>query len=201
VLLGFVVFAALLLPWPGVDRVFSRGFSAVANLLGAETELASGLALRTEVAAPGELGPAHLNEGWFVICRVKSLRSQAATRMAFNTRATAYLPLVALLATCIALGVLRTRRGRWGFAAGLALLFGASLGAFALTLLRFLAQPRVRGIDLGSGLERAIDTLLVGWVLPPGMTYAVPILLGALLYAVAGGGLPRRDAREITANP
>ena len=63
-LLGFVVFAALLLPWPRLDRVFSHGFSAVVNLFGAQTVLASGLALHTEVAAPGELGPAHLNEGW-----------------------------------------------------------------------------------------------------------------------------------------
>ena len=201
VLLGVVVFVLLQLPWPGVDRAFSRGFSAALNLVGLDTVLAPGLALRTEVAAPGELGAAHLNEGWYVISRVKSLRTQATTRMAFNTRATVYQPLVALLATCIILGVLDTRRGRWGFAAGLAVLFGAAMGAFALTLLRFLAQPRVRGVQLGDAALRAIDTVLVGWVLPPGMTYAVPILLGALLSALAGAGPPPRDSPEISANP
>jgi hypothetical protein len=173
-----LLLALLLGPWPGLDRAFCATFCGFVNALGLERQLDSGLLTRFEPAAPGSLESARAHEGWHAMLRVENPSTARATRLGFNTRSTTYLPAVTFLAFTLASRAWRRTRAWAAIGAGALVVFSFSALALTLSVIRFLALPRVSGIELGDGTVALLDAVFRAWIVPPGMAYAVPLLSG-----------------------
>jgi len=172
-----LVLALLLAPWPGLDRAFSGAFSRSANALGFERRLDSGTLMRLEAPSEADLA-ARAHGGWHAMLRVANETTGKATRLAFNTRATTYVPLAALMAFLVAVRAWRRERPLLGIATGALMTLTFSGLALALASARFLALPRVGALRLEPTQQALVDTLFLGVIVPPGMAYVVPLLAG-----------------------
>ncbi len=176
-----LIFAILLLPWPGLDHLFARGFCWFYNALGAERTLAVGYQVHLQPAVAHELPAAGSRVLWHAMYCVRSPLSGLETRLGFNTRSSTYLPLAALSAFVIAVRLWRRRRVHWAALLGFSLTLAYSSLALLTSVLRFLALPRVQGLQIDAGWSAALDAVFLAWFVPPGMAYAVPLFAACLM--------------------
>ncbi len=176
-----LIFAVLLLPWPGLDQAFARGFCSVYNALGAERTLATGYQLHLQPATPHELPAAGSRVMWHAMFCVRNPLTGLETRLGFNTRSSTYLPLAALIAFAITARLWRRPKAGWAAPLGVGLTPAFSSLSFLTAALRFLALPRVQGVQIDARWVTALDAVFLAWFVPPGMAYAVPLLAGCLM--------------------
>jgi hypothetical protein len=173
--------ALLLAPWPGLDRAFCTAFCGLSNTFGLERRLDSGLLMRFEPATPNSLDSAHAHVSWHALLVVENPSTARATRLGFNTRSTTYVPAAAFLAFALAARAWKRTRAWPSVAAGAFATLSFSALALTLSVARFLALPRVSGIELTQSSVALLDAIFGAWIVPPGMAYAVPLLGGCLM--------------------
>src|SRR5262245_61648460 len=83
--------ALCLAPWPGLGGAFARTVNDVGNWWIEDHTFSSGLMLRFEWA-PDDIGADKANPAWHSIVRVRSVKTNASTRFALNTRSLLYVP-------------------------------------------------------------------------------------------------------------
>lgn len=190
-----LVFALLLLPWPGLAQVFSRIFCGVYNALGAERTLSVGYLVHLQPAAPTELPAAGSRVLWHAMFCVHNPLTGLETRLGFNTRSSTYLPLAALTAFVISTRLWRRPGARGAVPLGVAMTLAFSSLSLLTSALRFLALPRVQGVHIEAGALVLLDTAFGAFFVPPGMAYAVPLLAGGSML-----WLTKKPARGVVAS-
>jgi hypothetical protein len=176
-----LVFALLLLPWPGLDHQFARAFCGIFNALGAEQTLDVGYLVHLQPAAPTDLPAAGSRVLWHALFCVRNPLSGLETRLGFNTRSSTYLPLAALIAFVVATRLWQRRGASSAAVLGVGLTLGYSSLSFLTSALRFLALPRVQGLQIDASILAALDAVFNAFFVPPGMAYAVPLFAGTLM--------------------
>jgi hypothetical protein len=170
------------MPWPGLDQLFARGFCRVYNALGAERTLAVGYLLHLQPATATELPSAAGGRAlWHAMLCVKNPLTGLETRLGFNTRTSTYLPLAALSAFMITARLWQRRGAGWAALLGVGLTLAFSAASLLTSALRFLALPRVQGVQIDASWLAVLDAVFAAWFVPPGMAYAVPLLAGGLM--------------------
>jgi hypothetical protein len=176
-----LVLAILLSPWPGLDQQFARAFCRVYNALGAQRTLAVGYLVHLQPAGENDLPAAGGRALWHAMLCVRNPPTGLETRLGFNTRSSTYLPLAALSAFMIAVRLWQRHRAGWAALLGVSLTLSFSALSFLTSALRFLALPRVQGLQLDANWSACLDAVFLAFVVPPGMAYAVPLLAGCLM--------------------
>jgi hypothetical protein len=166
------VFAGLaLLHGPGPS--YSKAHAALGNLLLKSIRLTSGVRMRFE-APDAELAI----HPWSITLQVQASASGAGLSVPIDLRSLIFLPTAAFIALAIAapLGSVRSHLRLIGI--GLLILEPLLLLLVALPLLSFLGGTGpVRAFVLSRPMLVILQVLYRALVAPPGMTYAVPLLL------------------------
>lgn len=188
--------AFLLAPWPGLGQAFCGAFCGFGNAIALERKLSSGLSTRLEPAGASDLESARAHVSWHAMFRVENPSTARATRLGFNTRTTTYVPTAAFLAFTLAARPWRRERAWRSIASGALATLSFSALALTLSVVRFLALPRVAGLELDPGTIKLLDTVFLAWVVPPGMAYAVPLFGGCLMLWLSRSRKPT-GARDV----
>lgn len=173
------VFAGLALA-QGHGTFYSKAHAAVGNALLGKDPLASGSKLHFE-ASDAEL-EAH---PWRVTLHVQPAGPMPAVLVPIDVRSLLYLPTAAFVALAIAVRLRSAREHLKLLAMGLAILEPILLMLVALPLLSFLGGTGpIRVFSLSRPTHVLLQILYRALVVPPGMAYAVPLLLWWLLVAM-----------------
>ena len=180
-LVGFLcafmcVFAGMALA-QGVGPSYSKAHAAFGNLIVGNRALASGVNLHFEVSdAELEAHP------WRVTLHVQPASPAPAVLVPIDVRSLVYLPTAAFVALAIAVRLRSARQHVQLLAIGLAILEPLLLLLVALPLLSFLGGTGpIRAFSLSRPTHVVLQILYRALVVPPGMAYAVPLLLWWLL--------------------
>ena len=184
------VFAGLaLLHGPGPS--FARAHALVANALAEQVPLSSGVRLRFE-ATDTEVAP------WSVTLHVDSSAPRAALTVPIDLRSLLFLPMAAFIALAIATPLRSVRAHLWLLGVGLLVLEPLLLALVALPLLSFLGGTGpIRAFTLGRPAHVVLQLLYRALVVPPGMTYAVPLFAWWALLTLLGERISLPAARQI----
>lgn len=178
------VFALLVWPWPeALGRAFTTVFSRVANVFVS----ASSRPMHFE-AVPQEMRiPGKDDNSWFMILYVPNGQTGTTAKLALNLRAFAYMSLAVFISLTLASPIWKRDGNRSVLRSRgplVTLLGGAILGAFiglsvALPVVAFLGGASLGAVSLGPIASSTINILYRALFYPPGMTYAVPVLVWA----------------------
>lgn len=198
-LLGFLcafacVFASFALangpgPW------YSRAHAALGNLVVGKEALASGVKLHFEASdADLALHP------WRVTLHVDPPKPAPAVLVPIDVRSLLYLPTAAFLALAIAVRLRSTREHLQLIAIGLFILEPLLVLLVSLPLLSFLGGTGpIRAFELSRPTHVLLQISYRALVVPPGMAYAVPLILWwLLLMAKNRNGTQNAPARNTT---
>jgi hypothetical protein len=193
---GIAFLLGCLAPWPRLGAAYSAFWCAVLDAVCGSVSFASDVNVHF-IAGSEALLPGKDNPLWHVIAVVSSPVTQATTRFGLNLRAIGYVPTAMFLALVIAWPL--DRRRSWGATAiGFCAVQAYFLISITLPMLLSLANPRVGAIELGPAAEALVRTVFMGFVVPPGMSYAVPLLIYAVVAIIGSGGAAYvADAHEI----
>ena len=181
------VFAGLALVH-GPGPYYSKAHAAVGNLIVGGQPLASGVRLHFE-ASDAELA----KEPWRAILRVESPQPGPALTIPVDLRSLLFLPTAAFIALAIAAPLHSTRAHLQLLALGLLILEPLLLLLVALPILSFLGGTGpILAFTLSRPTHVVLQLLHRALVAPPGMAYAVPLLLWWLLVV----GLNRSGAER-----
>ena len=178
----------LLLPWPGLGRVFSSAVAVVANPFASMCfTTPAGIHMAPE-------GPA---DSWNALVTVTHA-SGKVQQLLWELRRTPYLPMAVFIA--VALGFpLGRRRSR------LAIMGAGLIALQALPLMRLLilvgAEGPVQLFQTPDVLHGLLTIAVRALVLPPGMAYAVPTLLWLALLALFDRDALTLAARSLSVPP
>ena len=174
VLLGFAcVFGGLSLPSRGVGPYYVRAHVAVANAVVEQVELKSQVRL-SFVATPEQLA----QEPWQALLVIAPPHTATPTGVPIDLRVLAFLPTAAFIALAVAVPLGSVRRHLLVLLVGLPLLELLLLALMAAPLLSFLGGTGpVEAFTLGRWSHALLQVVYRALVVPPGMTFAVPLLL------------------------
>lgn len=165
----------------GQGPSYAKAHAALGNVIIGHHALASGVNLHFE-ASDAEL-EAH---PWQITLHVRPPGPAPAVLVPIDLRSLLYLPTSAFVALAIAVRLRSVREHLQLLAVGLALLEPLLLLLVALPLLSFLGGTGpIRVFSLGRATHVLLQITYRALVVPPGMTYAVPLFLWwALLVAI-----------------
>jgi hypothetical protein len=190
VLLGFFcVFGGLALPSRGLGPYYVAAHVVLGNALVQGIELDSRVRLGF-VATREQL----TKEPWQATLVIAPPRPTAPVQVPIDLRVLAFLPTAAFIALAVAVPLGSIRRHLIVLAAGLPLLEVLLLTLMAAPLLSFLGGTGpVQAFHLGRATHTVLQILYRAFVVPPGMTFAVPLFLWYVL-ATSLGGLTFRNS-------
>ncbi len=180
------VFAGLALPSPGVGRMFTRAHAVLGNALVENHAFESGVALRfTATDSALEEHP------WQLTLEARDPGRAEPVFVPIDLRTLLFLPLAAFIALALAAPLGSARRNARVLGLGLLILEPGLLVLTALPLLAFLGGTGpVQAFRLSPIVYVTFQTLYRALVAPPGMMYALPLLLWWVLVARSGATLP-----------
>jgi len=182
-LIGFLfafacVFGGLVLPSPGIGPAYVRAHAALGNALVAGASFESGDVLHFE-ASDAELA----QHPWQLTLQV-SARERPPVLVPIDLRTLLFLPISAFIALALAAPLGSARRNARVLAQGLLMLVPALYLLTVLPLASFLGGiGPVRVFRLAPALHVLFQTIYRALVAPPGMMYALPLLLWWVLVA------------------
>jgi len=169
-----VLFALVMIPWPGLGRAFNEAFSLAASIaVDACVEDPSVIA-RFHPANP-ELPDQSSLDAWDTVFSVSRARGEPPLQLPLALRRVAYVPLATFLALVLATPVDRRRKLRilgWG----LALL----LVRLALTIALPIAR-NFEAIERDTVLDWIVRVVYYGLLEPPNLMYGAPVVTWFLL--------------------
>lgn len=168
------VFAGLALPSPGIGPAYTRAHAALGNALVAHASFERGVTLHFD-AADADLA----SHPWQLTLEVHDPeRVSRPVLVPMDLRTLLYLPFVAFVALSLAAPLGSPWRNARVLGQGLLLLTPSLLALTALPLLSFLGGTGpVRAFRLAPSLHVIFQTVYRALVAPPGMMYALPLLL------------------------
>jgi hypothetical protein len=174
------VFGGLALPSPGIGPAYTRAHAALGNALVSGASFERGVTLHFD-AADADLA-AH---PWQLTLQVRDpQRIEQAVLVPMDLRTLLYLPLVAFVGLALAAPLGSAWRNARVLGQGVLILTPTLLGLLALPLLSFLGGTGpVRAFRLAPFLHVLFQTVYRALVAPPGMMYALPLLLWWALVA------------------
>ena len=174
------VFGGLALPSPGIGAAYTRAHAALGNALVAGASFEHGVTLYFD-AADADLA----QHPWQLTLQVRDpARLEQPVLVPMDLRTLLYLPLVAFVALALAAPLGSAWRNARVLGQGLLILQPALLALTALPLLSFLGGTGpVRAFRLAPPLHVIFQTVYRALVAPPGMMYALPLLLWWALVA------------------
>ena len=176
------VFAGLALPSPGVGHLFTRAHAALGNALVEGHVFDGGVSLRftTSEAALTE-------HPWQLTLEARDPGRPEPVFVAIDLRTLLFLPFAAFIALSVAAPLGSARRNAQVLGIGLLILEPMLLVLTALPLLSFLGGTGpVQAFRLSPVAYLTFQTLYRALVAPPGMMYALPLLLWWVLVARSG---------------
>jgi hypothetical protein len=175
------VFGGLALPSPGIGPAYARAHAIVGNALLEDRVFERGVTLRLITPCAGaELA----DHPWQVTMEVRGPLQLAPVLVPIDLRTLLFLPVAAFIALALAVPLGSARRNARVLGIGLLILEPALLILTALPLVSFLGgSGPVQAFQLSLGLHLALQTIYRALVAPPGMTYALPLLLWWALVA------------------
>ncbi|HEY1536697.1 MAG TPA: hypothetical protein VGF76_21900 [Polyangiaceae bacterium] len=183
------VFGGLALPLPGVAPAFVRAHAALGNELVAGAMFERGVALYFE--APGAEAA---QRPWQLTLRISDPGRSEPVLVPIDLRTLLFLPLAAFIGLALATPLHSAWRNVRVLGLGLLILEPTLLVLTALPLLSFLGGTGpVQAFHLAPATNVVLQILYRALVAPPGMTYALPLLLWWALVARPGTptALPR----------
>ena len=182
-LFGFAcVFAGLALPARGLGPLYVRAHVALVEPLLAQQDLASGVKLLL-VATHEQL----LDAPWQALL-VASAPSGVPAVVPIDFRLLLFLPTAAFVALGVATPFGSWRKNARLLGLGLPLLELVLVGLVATPLVSFLGGTGpLRAFELGRAAHACLQIVYRALVAPPGMAFALPLLLWWLLVTRLGG--------------
>lgn len=183
-LLGFAcVFGGLALPSRGLGPYYVAAHVALGNALVQGAQLKSGVQL-SFVASREELAA----EPWQATMLVQPPARTPPVRVPFDLRVLAFLPTAAFIALAVAVPLSTRRRHLLVLATGLPILELLLVALMVAPMLSFLGGTGpVQAFQLGRGTHAVLQIVYRALVVPPGMTFAVPLVLWYALATSVGG--------------
>jgi len=174
VLLGFFcVFGGLALPARGLGPYYVAAHVALGNALVQGLELES--RVRLSFVAPREQ---LAQEPWQATLVITPPGSTPPVQVPMDLRVLMFLPTAAFIALAVAVPLGSLRRHVLVLAVGLPLLELLLVALLAAPMLSFLGGTGpVQAIQLGRATHTLLQIVYRAFVVPPGMTFAVPLLL------------------------
>lgn len=167
------VFGGLALPIPGLGPSYVRAHAALGNALVAGTTFDAGVSLKF-VVSDAELA-AH---PWQLTLQARDPRRTQPVSVPIDLRTLLFLPVAAFAGLALAAPLGSARRNARVLGLGLLLLEPALLLLTALPLLSFFGGTGpVHAFRLSPPLHVLFQTVYRALVSPPGMMYALPLLL------------------------
>ena len=168
------VFCGLALPSPGLGPAYTRAHAALGNALFENTRFERGVRLHFD-APDAELA----EHPWQLTLQVRDPeRAQQPVLVPIDLRTLSFLPIAAFIGLALAAPLGAARRNARLLAQGLAILVPALFLITALPLLSFLGGTGpVRAFRLAPFWHVVFQTAYRALVAPPGMMYALPLLL------------------------
>lgn len=158
-------------PWPLVGELYSDAAGALGNLLlgDASATLHFGRPERaTELAG----------DRFSTELRARAPDMLVPVRVPIDLRTLTFIPTVVFLALTLAAPVWKSSRGITVLVLGLFVLHGFLIASITIPLVLFFADPQpMHLLDIGTTMRHVLDVVYRSLVAPPGMAYAVPILL------------------------
>jgi hypothetical protein len=187
------VFAGLALPSPGIGPLFVRMHTALGNMI------VAGPAGRADVTLRFEAGAQQLAEHpWQTTLIVAPAGPAQPLLMPIDLRSLMFLPTVAFIALVLAAPLGSWRRNARLLLLGLPLLELLLIMLMALPLLSFLGGTGpVRAFTLSTPVHAVLQVLYRALVAPPGMAYALPLLVW---WCLLGRTRPRLEPASAAAN-
>ena len=176
------IFAGLALPSPGVGHAFTRVHAALGNALVENHVFESGVALRFSAT-----DAALAEHPWQLTLEARDPGRPEPVFVTIDLRTLLFLPLAAFVGLAVAAPLGSARRNARVLGLGLLILEPALLVLTALPLLSFLGGTGpVQAFHLPPLAYLTFQTLYRALVAPPGMMYALPLLLWWVLVARSG---------------
>lgn len=194
-LLGFIfafacVFGGLALPSPGIGPAYTRAHAAFGNRLVEGARFERGVTLHFE-AKDEDLGL----HPWQLTLAIRDPARIQPVLVPIDLRTLLFLPLAAFIGLALAAPLGSARRNARVLGQGLLILLPALLTLTALPLVSFLGGTGpVRAFRIAPAVHLVLQTVYRALVAPPGMMYALPLLLWWALVA-------RLEPRRQTAQP
>jgi len=192
------IFAGLALPSRGLGPVYSRLHAAFGNWLAGATSFTSGVRLFVD-ATPESLA----THPFQATLHVLSPSMTRPVTVPVDLRTLAYLPTAAFIALALATPLGSWKKNARLLGLGLALLVPVLFALIVTPLVSFLGGTGpVRAFELGRWAHVVLQLVYRALVVPPGMAYAVPLLLWwGLLVTIEGKSLQVFWRPVIPANP
>ncbi|HTB77079.1 MAG TPA: hypothetical protein VK762_27730 [Polyangiaceae bacterium] len=178
-------FALVMIPWPGLGRVFNATFSVIASMAVDACIDDPDVLARFHPADPEKPDEASLGV-WDTVFSVTRARDDAPLKVPLPLRRLAYVPLATFVALALATPVIRPRKLR-------ILRWGLALLLFRLALT--VALPIARNLE-AFGRDSVLDWLArvvyYGLLEPPNLMYGAPVVVWfLLLFATSPGQFDR----------
>lgn len=174
----------------GPGPAFTRAHLALGNALVASLHLASGTRLYFR-ASDAEL----TEKPWQAVLRVEPLTPERGIAIPIDLRSLVYLPLAAFVALAVAVPLRSVRAHLLLVFSGLVILEPLLLSLIAVPLISFLGGlGPVHAFAVSRAMQVLLQLVYRALVAPPGMAYALPLLLWWMLVRRAAG----RDAHSAT---
>jgi hypothetical protein len=172
-------FAVYNIPSPGLGKLFAGIATSVGNALVSGPKRPDALALefRTAYDDP-HADPTSRDLAWTTLLDARDPKTARETRVHINLRKCIYVPMAMFTALALASPIWKGRRGIVVLSAGLGILFVPILVWILAPTMAILYEAMV--IDLGP-LEQGILRFAYAVMEPPGMIYAIPLLVWAAL--------------------
>ena len=174
-----VVFVLLNLPARGAGHAVAIAASDFANAAIGGYAFGPDIELRFAPALPARAAlSTDVDRAWTIVLRAQRVRAGAHGQVALNLRRAFWVPLSVFVALALASPIWRGARGFIVLAIGVVAVLLPSLFLIAIHATGLLYEQSV--VDLSDGAQAAF---VFGYALlaPPGMVYAVPLLLWAQL--------------------
>lgn len=173
------VFGGLALPSPGIGPAYTRAHASLANALLGGARFERGVELRF-TAAVADLA----QHPFQLTLEVRDPARSGPVLVPIDLRTLLFLPMAAFVGLALAAPLGSARRNARLLGIGLLILVPAQLLLTALPLLSFLGGTGpVRAFRLSPVLHALFQTVYRALVAPPGMMYALPLLLWWVLVA------------------
>lgn len=173
------VFGGLALPSPGVGPLYTRAHAAVGNALIGNSSFDHGVTLHFDVS-DAEVA----EHPWQLTLAVHEPKLPQPILVPIDLRTLSFLPIAAFIALAVAVPLGTARRNARVLGRGLSILIPTLLLLTALPLLSFLGGTGpVRVFHLAPFFHVLFQTVYRALVAPPGMMYALPLLLWWALVA------------------
>ena len=176
------VFAGLALPSPGIGPAYVRAHAALANEIVAGATFMGGVTLHFDASAPDAA-----THPWQLTLQIHDPARRGPVLMPIDLRTLLFLPVVAFIGLAIAAPLRSAAYNARVLALGILILEPTLLLLTALPLLSFLGGTGpVRAFQLSPITHVIFQILYRSLVAPPGMMYALPLLLWWVLVVRIG---------------